>query len=119
MGIRWAQIDAAFDSVVARWGAELASAAVIACGLGAWLTIAQPPTQGWLGLPALLLWATALSVAGHYGLGKGERFGLALGGIAVAVLAWATRVVPSLLAAIFLEEVAIYAVVATLEWRRR
>jgi hypothetical protein len=118
------RVSAAVNTVTSRRGAELATAAAIACGLGAVLTYRLPAAgRGWLDLAGVLLWGIAVSLVIQYRSGDGwrRRWGLGIGflGVALAIGLWLLGLLPSFVTGIFLEELAIYLVVAAVEWRHR
>lgn len=117
------RIRAAVDQATSRRGAELATAAAIASGVGAVLTYTPAAGHGWLDVPGLLLWGLAVSLVVQYRSGDGwrRRWGLAVGflGVALAILLWLLRLLPGFLTGIFLEELAVYLLVAAAEWRQR
>jgi hypothetical protein len=71
----------------------------------------------------VLLWGIAVSLVIQYRSGDGwrRRWGLGIGflGVALAIGLWLLGLLPSFVTGIFLEELAIYLVVAAVEWRHR
>jgi hypothetical protein len=111
------------NGLTSRRGAELATAAAIASGAGAVLTYTLPNGHGWLDIAGVLLWGLAVSLVIQYRSGDGwrRRWGLGVGfaGVVAAIVLWLLRLLPSFLTGIFLEELAIYLLVAAVEWRHR
>ena len=118
------RIGAAVNAATSSRGAELAAVAAIACALGAFLTYRLPAAgHGLLDLAGVLLWGLAMSLVIQYRSGDGwrRRWGLGIGflGVALAIGVWLVGLLPSFVTGIFLEELAIYLVVAAVEWRQR